>query len=133
METRLPLWLDGRRAAAKQLANQACWGDSMPRPSLEAVDIVFKTYKSTAGLGHESMNSKAILQLPGDLRERFIDLLMAFEASLVTPLCWVHMMVLRPMPSGGHRTTGLTVSPLRALSRLRRPLAQQWEKDHDAD
>ena len=79
------------------------------------------------------MNSKAILQLLGDLCERFIDLLMAFEASLVTPLCWVHMMVLRPMPSVGHRTTSLTVSLLRALSRLRRPLAQQWENDHDAD
>ena len=28
--------------------------------------------------------------------------------------------------SGGHRTIGLTVSPLRVLSRLRRPLAQEW-------
>ena len=26
MEMWLPLWLDGRRAAAKQLADQECWG-----------------------------------------------------------------------------------------------------------
>ena len=42
------------------------------------------------------------------------------------------MMVLRPKPSGGHRTIGLTVAPLRVLSRLRRPLAQQWDNEHDA-
>ena len=34
--------------------------------------------------------------------------------------------------AGGHRTIGLTVAPLRVLSRLRRPLAQKWENDHDA-
>ena len=38
------------------------------------------------------------------------------------PLCWAHMRALRPKPSGGHRTIGLTVSPLRVLSRLRRTL-----------
>ena len=58
---------------------------------------------------------------------RFIDLL-----KLVKPLNWSHMMVLRPKPSGGHRTIGLTVAPLRVLSRLRKPLAQQWENEHDA-
>ena len=57
---------------------------------------------------------------------------MAFEAKLVKPLSWCHMMVLRRKPSGGHRTIGLTVVPLRVLSRLRRPLAQKWENDHDA-
>ena len=133
METWLPLWLDGRRAAAKQLADQEGWGDPLPRPSLEDVDNVFKTNKSTAGLGYDSVNPKAILQLPGELRERFIDLLMAFEANLVKPSCWAHMIVLRPKHSRGRRTIGLTVSPLRVLSRLRRPLAQKLENDHDAD
>ena len=51
-------------------------------------------------------------------------MLMAFEAKLVKHLCWSHMMVLRPKPSGGHRTIGLAVALLRVLSRLRRPLAQ---------
>ena len=78
------------------------------------------------------INPKAIFQLPVELRVRFIDLLMAFEAELVKPLSWSHMMVLRPKPSGGHRTIGLTVAPLRVLSRLRRPLAQKWENEHDA-
>ena len=132
MGTWLPLWLDPRRANAKQLADQEDVGEPLPRPSLEEVDNVCKTYKHTAGLGHDCINPKAILQLPVELRVRFIDLLMAFEAKLVKPLNWAHMMVLRPKPSGGHRTIGLTVAPLRVLSRLRRPLAQQWENEHDA-
>ena len=131
MGTWLPLWLDPRRANAKQLADQEDMGEPLPRPSLEEVDNVCKTYKHTAGLGHDCINPKAILQLPVELRVRFIDLLMAFEAQLVKPLSWSHMMVLRPKPSGGH-TIGLTAAPLRLLSRLRRPLAQKWENEHDA-
>ena len=132
MGTWLPLWLDPRRANAKQLADQEEVGEPLPRPTLEEVDNVCKTYKHTAGLGHDCISPKAILKLPVELRVRFIDLLMAFEAKLVKPLNWSHMMVLRPKPPGGHRTIGLTVAPLRVLSRLRRPLAQQWENEHDA-
>ena len=125
VETWLPLWLDSRRANAKRLADQEDVGEPSKRSTM------CKTYKSTAGLGHDCTNPKAILQLPVELRVRFIDLLMAFEA-LVKPLSCSHMMVLRPKPSGGHRTIGLTVAPLRVLSRLRRPLAQKSENDHDA-
>ena len=84
-------------------------GQPLPRPSLEEVDNVCKTYKHTAGLGHDCVNPMAILQLPVDLRVRFIDLLMAFEAKLIKPLSCSHIMVLRPKPPGGHRTIGLTV------------------------
>ena len=128
MGTWLLLWLDPRRANAKQLADQENMGESLPRPSLEEVDNVCKTYKHTAGLGQDCINPKAILQLPVELRLRFIDLL----AELIKSLSWSHMMVLRPKPSGGHRTIGLTVALLRVLSRLRRPLAQKWENEHDA-
>ena len=86
MGTWLPLWLDGRRAKSKQLADQEDWGELLPRPSLEEVDAVCKTFKSTAGLGHVCVNPKAILQPPDDLRVRFIDLLVAFEANLRKPL-----------------------------------------------
>ena len=75
-ETWLPLWLDGRRATAKQLADQECWGDPMPRPSLEALDAVLRTSKSTTDSGHDCVKPKAIMQLPADLHERFVDLLM---------------------------------------------------------
>ena len=111
MGTWLPLWLDPRRAHAKQLADQDDMGEPLPRPSLEEVDNVCKTHKHTAGLGHDCINPKATLQLPVDLRVRFIDLVVAFETKLVKPLNWSHMMVLRPKPSGGHRTIGLTVAP----------------------
>ena len=75
-----------------------------------------KTFKSNAGLGHDCINPKAILQLLVELRVRFIDLLMAFEAKLVKPLCWSHMVVLRPKPPGGHRTIGLTVAAAGAVA-----------------
>ena len=68
MGTWLPLWLDPRRANAKQLADQEDVGEPLPRPSLKEVDKVCKTYKHTAGLGHDCINPKAILQLPVDLR-----------------------------------------------------------------
>ena len=59
MGTWLPLWLDPRRANAKQLADQEDMGEPLPRPSLEEVDNVCKTYKHTAGLGHDCINPKA--------------------------------------------------------------------------
>ena len=86
---------------------------------LEEVDDVCKTYKSTA-----ASNPRLFLQLPVKLRVRFIDLLTAFEAKLVKPLYWAHMMMLRPKPSGGHRTIGLTVAPSRVLS----VYAGHWHK-----
>ena len=124
---------DRRPAAAKQLAVQDVWGDldarSVPRTSPTACS---RPTRAQRGWDTTASTPRPSCRLPCDLRERFIDLLIAFEASLVKPSCWVHMMVLRPKPSEGLRTTGLTVSPLRVLSRLRRLLAQQWEKDHDA-
>ena len=68
METWLPLWLDSRRANAKQLADQEDMGEPSPRLSLEEVDNVCKTYKHTAGLDHDCVNPKAVLQLPVELK-----------------------------------------------------------------
>ena len=42
------------------------------------------------------VNPKGILQLSKDLRERFIDILLAFEANPQTPFGWSHTVVLRP-------------------------------------
>ena len=50
METCLPLWLDGRRAAAKQLVDQACWGDPVPGPCLASLDGVLKKKPEQRGL-----------------------------------------------------------------------------------
>ena len=61
-----------------------------------------------------------------DLRERFVDLLMAFEASPVKPLCWAHMMVLR------HKSSGCASHGLSAAGSLP-PIAQKWENDHNGD
>ena len=131
METWLPHSLDAGRMPSSlptRRTGESCCHDLHSKRST----MFARHTKSTAGLVHDCINLKATLQLYCELRERFIDLLMAFEAKLVKPLCWAHMMVLRPKPSGGHPTIGLTVAPLRVLSRSRRPLAQKWEHQHDA-
>ena len=133
METWLPMWLDGRRAAAKQLADPACWGGPMPRQSFEALDSVLKTHKGTAGLGHGSVNPKATwaaaVRLAGTLHRSAHGLrgepgqtaVLGAHDGCAAQAFW------------GHRTLGLAVSPLRVLSRLRRPIAQKWEIDHNTD
>ena len=102
-------------------------GEPLPRPSLEEVDNVCKTYKDTAVMGHDCINPKAILQLPVESASTLHRPAHSVRGKACQSVSWSHMKVLRPKPSGGYRTIGLTVAPLRALSRLRRPLAQKWE------
>ena len=73
-------------------------GRAFAKPSLEEVDDVCKTYKSIVGLGHDCINPKAILELQVELRVRFVDLLVAFEAKLVKPLCWSEAQAIRRSP-----------------------------------
>ena len=51
MRTWLPLWLDGRRANAKQLGDQEDWGEPLPRPSLQEVDGVCKDIQELRRVG----------------------------------------------------------------------------------
>ncbi len=51
--------------------------------------------------------------------ERFADLL--------------HLVVFLPKRDGGYRPIGLMISLFRVWSRLRRPLSELWEREHDED
>ena len=55
------------------------------------------------------------------------------EDSLQKPRSWAHTVMLRPEPSVDYRTLGLAVALLEVLSRVRRPLAQLWDSQHDVD
>ena len=48
--------------------------------------MFFLFSKSKGGLGHDATNPTAFLLLPDAFRERFVDILMAFEASSHKPL-----------------------------------------------
>ena len=79
METWLPLCMDGRRANAKQLTDQ----ELLPRPSLEEVGDVCKTYKSTAGLGHRLHQPQGCSTAPCRSASALHRVAHAFEAKLV--------------------------------------------------
>ena len=49
---------------------------------------------------------------PRVVRERFIDILLAFEANPHKRLDRARTVVLRPKPTGGYRAIGITVSPM---------------------
>ena len=55
------------------------------------------------------------------------------EDSPQKPRSWAHTVMLRPEPSVDYRTLGLAVALLEVLSRVRRPLAQLWDSQHDVD
>ena len=65
----------GRAQGERQTACRPGGLGRAARPSLEEVDDVCKTCKSTAGLGHDCVIPKAILQLPVELRVRFVGFL----------------------------------------------------------
>ena len=61
-------WL-GRSCLSHKLSHGCCygwvdWGEVLPRPSLEEVDDVCKTSKSTAGLGHDCISPLAVVCCP---------------------------------------------------------------------
>ena len=136
--TWLPMWwkaghvaaTDERRRAAAALTPD----ERMPRPSVDALDAVLGTYGDHIGLGADQLHPRSLLYLPRPFRVRFLDLLMAWEAAGSMPQDWAHKMVQLEKPDGsGHRTIGLTVSPLRVWSRLRSCYARKWEDENPCE
>ena len=74
----------------------------------------------------DNFHPRWIAVLPTDWKERFIDILMMWEARPVKPKSWLRFFVVGPKPDGGDRTIGLSVCPLRVWSMLRRPYAVKW-------
>jgi hypothetical protein len=96
-------------------------------------DKVCLSFKEKAGLGVDNFHPRWLLYLPTSWRERYIDLLMLWERAACKPKAWLHAFVLLDKPSGGDRTIGLSVAPLRIWSKMRRPLAAAWEASHNDD
>ena len=55
------------------------------------------------------------------------------EDSLQKPRSWAHTVILRPEPFVAYRTFGIAVALLGVLSRVRSPLAQLRDTQHDVD
>ena len=105
----------------------------LPRPSLEDFDTVCLSFKEAAGLGADCFHPRWILYLPEAWRTRYLDMLMLWEATASKPKTWLHTFVLLDKPTGGDRTIGLSVAPLRIWSKMRRPMAAAWEASHFDD
>ena len=116
----LLLLLDQGRAAAPQLRDHEFWSEALQLPTLNKLDAVLKTYKG-------GCRRDARLHQQRRRGKRF----MAFSwfsshgRKGHCPLSLAHTVVLRPKASGNHRLIGITASPLRVLSRLRRPWAHR--------
>ena len=129
MVTWPPLWLDPRRANAKQLADQEDMGQPLPRPSLEEVDNVqdIQAHSRFGSRLHQAQSNFAVASRFASAFHR-----PGVRGKVDQTFELVSHDGVEAQAVGGHRTIGLTVAPLRVLSRLRRPLAQQWENEHDA-
>ena len=136
LAARLGFWLkywlrDSWHDDAELSKSEGDAGDTpLPRRSTEQLDQVCLSFKEAVGLGFDSFHPRWLLYFPAHWRERYIDILMQWEKEAVEPKEWLHMFVLLDRPNGGDRTIGLSVAPLRIWSKIRRPLASGWEKDH---
>ena len=134
----LPLWLNKRRAEASPpraiYDNMRCWRSRCPGRAWRTCTRISKTTEKGKGLGLDRINPRGLLQPSKDLRERFIDIVLAFEANPPKTFQRVtHTWCNGPKTGEMHRTIVPTVSLSPVLSRLRRSLAQQWESEHNAD
>ena len=121
----------GKCSVVADLAVREPWG----RPSLDEVDNVSKTIlKHTAGAGTRLHQPHGYFAAASRNCKCDSSICSWHSRQSWSSPCAGHTWWCRgPSRQGGHRTIGLTVTPLRVLSWLRSAsLAQKWENDHDA-
>ena len=124
------------------------WEELLPRPSLLVLDDLHKSFgekgEEREGGKREERESREEREeeesrLVAGLRQTSSDSATCrcvqsrtCEESLQKPRSW-HTVILRPEPFVAYRTFGLAVALLGVLSRVRWPLAQMWDAQHDVD
>ena len=147
---------DGQPSACSQAVADAygvhyaeLWGASAergPRPCYDAAagqagrltadDLrqAARGYSRTTAIGVDGF----AMQHFGLMSDLTLDMLgvlfQAMEDSGQIPTQWDAInMALLPKATGGHRTIGLFVAPVRLWAKARRPLCEAWEADHERD
>ena len=93
----------------------------LPRPTLEEVRAALKQFPRATGLGIDCLNPRTYLQLPDEMLELLLDILLDWEATPTPLKAWASLIVFLPKPTGGSRPIGLLVGILRLWGKLRRP------------
>eukprot|EP00959_Pyramimonas_sp_CCMP1952_P039892 834211-Pyramimonas_sp.AAC.1 len=70
-------------------------GERPPRPSVELMRKVLRTFKKTSGVGFDSIRPRHLLELDDMALECLIDLLMSIEASAQWPKLSAQIAVLQ--------------------------------------
>ena len=132
LEEWLPRWTEARRLAE----DPTQWnvrGQQLPPITLAELDNVLKRYKECTGLGSDQLHPRSLAQLPEEYRIRMIDLFHLWEAQPQALMDFLTKVIFLDKPDGGVRPICLTCAFLRIWSRLRQPVAKQWEAEHSAE
>jgi len=127
----LPRWQDPRRTGV----DTSKWdmaGQTLPPHTLQALKEVLKTYPVRLGLGMDQLHPRSLLMLPDSMLLRLLDLFALWEDKPQALQEFLTLICFLAKPEGGVRPIGLTICLLRVWSRLRSPVARQWEAANDS-
>ena len=118
--------------AQKVLAWPADLGLRPPRPTTSHMRKVLATFKALSGSGLDSWTPRQLLMLDDQGIDCLIDVIMLIEQSCQWPDMCTKLVFLAKR-TGGLRPIALINLIARVQARLRRPIACQWEHDHDRE
>ena len=96
-------------------------------------DALF-TFANGTGLGWDGIHPRALLRLPDEVIAQWMALMLKCERTGQWPdEAGLVVVVLLPKPDGGFRPIGLLPFLPRVWMRVRRDVAQEWERKVDRD
>ena len=95
---------------------------------MEMFDAVCKKYPVARGPGWDNLHPRSVLLLPRELRQALVDIMHLWEENPVALKRLISLIVFIPKAEGGgSRPIAKTVLILRLWSKLRSPIAREWE------
>jgi hypothetical protein len=105
-------------------------GERPPRPSVEDLRRCLRSFKKDTASGFEAIKPRQLLELSSEGLEALIDLLMAVEQMAEWPQLHTKIVFLAKR-LGGVRPVAIIHVVARVQARLRKPLADAWERRND--
>ena len=99
-----PLWQYTQRTVVDVVGKLSLIRITLPPLTVHQLDNVAGPCKERVGMGIDGVHPGSVLWLPVDLKQRFVDILNAWESCPVKPVAWANLMTLQDKPEGGHRT-----------------------------
>ena len=110
----------------------AALGEPLPVPCVDAAMAACKTFPAGTGLGWDRLHPRALLRCSREAITALLRLFILAELLGEWPTAiGVVIIALLPKPDGGRRPIGLFPSLVRLWMRIRLPVAQAWQRDHE--